>query len=383
MTWTPDPLGAGFYQRFIELHDDDYGPNRAALVTYLPDWHSGDTPDETLSEPAAGAPGSKPTFALLAVHGWNDYFYHYEFAQRVAEMGGQFYALDLRKYGRAHIDGQMWGYVEDLSIYDEEIGKALHIIYDAHGLDVPLFLYGHSTGGLTVTLWADRHPGVLRGLILNSPWLELQASSAARQLSQPILDAVNRMAPTAILPSIDNGFYQRLLTGWMSDEEREQAKKMQEDAGISDDEVDPFVRDGGWNPNPDFRQFPSFPIRPGWLGAILHGQERVADGLAIECPILVMTSGQTYYSDTWSDEMRNSDTVLDVEQIWKRVPGLGAVTTLVKLEGAIHDVLLSRASVRDAAYWHIGTFTDMWASLSDIPALPTSREAQPRRQHHR
>lgn len=405
MTWTPDPLGEGFYQRYLELHDDQYGPNRAALVTYRPDWSGDEVPDEALSEPAesdeAGADGSiaggasggvtsagstdapsaagrgaasaaeggEPGFALLAVHGWNDYFYHYEFAQRVAEAGGRFYALDLRKYGRAHMEGQMWGYVEDLSTYDEEIGEALDVIYDAHGLDVPLFLYGHSTGGLTATLWADRHPGVLHGLILNSPWLELQAATAVRHLGQPILDALHKMAPTAVLPSYDNGFYQRLVTGWMSEEEREQAKKLQEEAGIADEEVDPFVREGGWNPNPEFRQFPSFPIRPGWLRAILHGHERVAEGLTIDCPVLVLTSGKTYYSDTWGAEMRNADTVLDVEQIWKRVPRLGPVTTLVKLEGAIHDVLLSRASVRDVAYWHMKAFTTAFTS-PDRPNNP-------------
>ncbi len=353
MTWTDDPLGEGFYQRFLELHDDQFGPNRAALVTYRPDVDSFTGPD---SADAAGA----PQFVVLAVHGWNDYFYHYEFAQRVSEMGGRLYALDLRKYGRAHMPGQMWGYVEDLSTYDEEIGEALDIIYAEHGLDVPVFLYGHSTGGLTVTLWADRHPGVLRGLILNSPWLELQASTTVRHIGQPILDALQKMAPTAVLPSVDNGFYQRLVTGWMSEEEREQARKHQEAAGIPDEEVDPFLREGGWNPNPEFRHFPSFPIRPGWLRSILLGHERVEDGLTIDCPILVLTSAKTHYSDTWSDDMRHADTVLDVDQIWKRVHGLGPVTTLVKLDGAIHDVLLSRASVRKVAYWHIERFTDLW-----------------------
>ena len=48
--------------------------------------------------------------------------------------------------------------------------------------------------------------------------------------------------------------------------------------------------------------------------------------------------------------MRGADTVLDVEQIWRRVPSLGRVTTLVRLEGAIHDVTLSRAPVRSQAF---------------------------------
>ncbi|VEI13643.1 alpha/beta hydrolase [Trueperella bialowiezensis] len=354
MTWIPDPLGAGFYHRFISLHDDQFGPNRACLVTYLPDQRPV-SPSPVAGAAPVAVPRPKEPFAVLALHGWNDYFYHYEFAHQITALGGHFYALDLRKYGRAHLEGQMWGYVEDLSTYDEEISAALDLIYDAHGLGVPVFLYGHSTGGLTATLWANRHPGVLRGLVLNSPWLELQAATAVRQAGQPLLDALHKMVPTAALPISDDGFYQRLVTGWMSEEERAEFRERQHAAGQPDD-ADPFFREGGWNPNPDYRHYPTFPIRPGWLRAILNGHEKVAGGLAIDCPILVLTSARTHFSDTWSDAMRRADTVLDVEQIWKRVPGLGAVTTLVKLEDAIHDVLLSRGSVCHQAYWHIGHF---------------------------
>ncbi|MDP9806630.1 alpha-beta hydrolase superfamily lysophospholipase [Trueperella bonasi] len=374
MTWTPDPLGEGFYQRILELHDDEYGPNRAALVTYRPDWHTQTSehgepdhqPVNTLNEAQEAGRGGDARFALLAIHGWNDYFYHGEFAEKIARMGGQFFAIDLRKYGRAHIDGQMWGYVEDLSTYDEEIGKALNVIYEEHGLDIPVFLYGHSTGGLTATLWADRHPGVLHGLLLNSPWLEIQAPTALRHIGQPILEALQKMSPTAELPFSDNGYYQRVLTGWMTEEERAQIEEYQARAGIADGDLDPFFREGGWKPNPDYRHYPSFPVRPGWLAAVLTGHERVAQGLAIDCPILVLTSDSSDFPDSWSDEVRAQDTVLDVEQIWKRVPTLGAVTTLVKIENAIHDVLLSRKSARDVGYFHIREFISACVKLREI-----------------
>ncbi|MGV4348503.1 alpha/beta hydrolase [Trueperella pyogenes] len=328
MTWTPDFLGEGFYQQVLPLYDDDYGPNRAVLVTYLPT-----------------APAS---FAVLAIHGWNDYFYHYEFAESISQMGGHFYALDLRKYGRSHMDGQMWGYVEDLSDYDEEIHAALDIITTEHGEDMPIFLYGHSTGGLTATLWADRHPGAIAGLILNSPWLEFQGYTAVRMAGQPVLETINKLAPTTIIPQPDDGYYQRLLTGFMSEEERAQLSEQ--------DAADPFLREGGWNPDPRFRHMPTFPIRAGWLRAVTNGHERVAQGLDIRCPILVLTSAKTHYSDIWDDRMRHADTVLNVDQLWKRVPWLGDVVTLVKVPDAIHDVLLSRKSARDYSYKHIRTF---------------------------
>ena len=48
---------------------------------------------------------------------------------------------------------------------------------------------GHSTGGLTLTLWAARHPGLADALVLNSPWLELQLGPLGRQALAPLVDS--------------------------------------------------------------------------------------------------------------------------------------------------------------------------------------------------
>ena len=48
---------------------------------------------------------------------------------------------------------------------------------------------GHSTGGLIAALWAARNVGRLEGLILNSPWLDLQGSAIVRTLGTPVIDA--------------------------------------------------------------------------------------------------------------------------------------------------------------------------------------------------
>jgi len=60
--------------------------------------------------------------------------------------------------------------------------------------------------------------------------------------------------------------------------------------------------------------------------------------------------------ETWTEGFRAADSVLDVAQIWKRVPDLGAHTTLVKLEDAVHDVTLSRRDVRERAFGEIARF---------------------------
>ncbi|MHB1065039.1 MAG: alpha/beta hydrolase [Georgenia sp.] len=329
--WSPDVLGAGFEARTLPLNDDDEGEVVATLVRHVPADDPGALP---------GTPSS-PTFTVLYLHGWNDYFYQPELARRLSALGAAFYALDLRKYGRSLRTHQTRGYVEALSTYDEDIHAALQTLRQERGVGTDLVLVGHSTGGLTAALWAHRHPGALRALILNSPWLELQGSALLRALTQPIVSRIARLQPRAVIPTTDFGFYQRTLLGWTDADGPVPA-------GWEDD---PFVT--GWNPDPAWRLSPSVPVRPGWLSAVLAGHAQVAAGLEISCPVLVMSSGRTVIGPKWSPLMRESDTVLDVEQIRRRALQLGPLVTVARFDGAIHDVVLSSRSVRERVYAEI------------------------------
>src|SRR5690625_4210169 len=82
--------------------------------------------------------------AVLYLHGFTDYFFHPEHAERWVAAGFDFYALDLRMSGRAIGDAARPGDVRDLRHHDEEIGIALDAMRaDGHG---QLVLLGHSTG---------------------------------------------------------------------------------------------------------------------------------------------------------------------------------------------------------------------------------------------
>ncbi|XCB29400.1 alpha/beta hydrolase [Arcanobacterium hippocoleae] len=334
--WQADILGTGFEMASFALHPDFEGRRITTIVRHLPEKdpeannyaklqhssHAGiNHAVKNLNSPQ-NTDAEKPRFAFLAIHGWNDYFYQIELARAISALGGRFYAIDLSKYGRSHLPAQMWGYTTDLSFYDDDIHAARDAIYSELPADTPFILYGHSTGGLTASLWADRHPGALTGLVLNSPWLEIQAATAVRQASHPAIEVLSRLDPTTVIPSTDNGFYQRALTGNHLDDPLIDTE--------SDPHNDPFFTDG-WQPDTQYRHFPSFPVRAGWLNAILRGHERVAQGLNITAPVLTLTSTRSYSgSSEWSFEQLSTDAVLRVDQIWKRCLNLTNSLTLEK-----------------------------------------------------
>ncbi|QCB95454.1 alpha/beta hydrolase [Cellulomonas shaoxiangyii] len=303
--WAPDVLGDGFEARLLPLADDDEGPVVATLVRYVP--------DATL----------RPARAVLYVHGWSDYFFQAPLAQYWHGLGAAFYALDLRKYGRSLRPYQTPGYVEDLRTYDEEIAAALRRVRAELGPVARVVLMGHSTGGLVLSLWAARHPGTVSGLVLNSPWLELQGSAIVRHVSAPAIHQLARFQPRAPLPNIDPGYYARTIA---------------ETTG------------GEWPIDDRWRPTPSFPVRAGWLRAVLDGHATVARGLALTVPVLTALSARTLISPRWSEEMRSADIVLDTEAIARRTIHLGPVSTLVRIPGGMHDLTLSARPARERFY---------------------------------
>ena len=265
------------------------------------------------------AGGEHAERAVLYLHGWNDYFFQTHVADALSAAGFAFYALDLRRYGRSLRLGQLRGFIADLSEYDAELSAAVDLIAERHE---HLTLMGHSTGGLTASLWAADHPDRVQGLVLNSPWLDLQGSAMVRALGAPVIDALGGNRPTTVLPLPDSGFYGRTIHR---------------------------AQDGEWDYDLDLKSSPSPAIRVGWLRAVLQGHQRVATGLGLSIPVLVMTSAKTDFARKWHEGLNAADTVLDVEQIARRATKLGRHVTIVKFADGLHDLFLSRAAVREQA----------------------------------
>ena len=353
--WRQDVLGADYESRTIPLMDDDAGPVVATLVRYR-----GRASSAPTSSPAAPtlspAPTTSPTdthsacseatpqpphFVLLYIHGRNDYFFQRELAEDIAGCGGAFYALDLRRYGRSLRPGQRMGFVSNLSLYDEDISEALDLIREDYP-DLPLVLMGHSTGGLLATLWANRHPGALDGLILNSAWLEMQTMASMRSAVAPILERIASRNPMWAVPGGDgpDHYGRSLREGWNA-----------LDAPLPDSLAaypdDPAVK--GWSYALEWKRPGSYPAYAAWLEAILDGHENVASSVHLDIPVLSMMSTSSYFGEEFSEAVFSSDVVLDREVILERSARLGPLVTMASFPGK-HDLLLSDPQVRAQVY---------------------------------
>ena len=353
--WRQDVLGADYESRTIPLMDDDAGPVVATLVRYR-----GRASSTRASSPAAPAlspaPTTSPTdthsahgeatpqaphFVLLYIHGRNDYFFQRELAEDIAGCDGAFYALDLRRYGRSLRPGQRMGFVSNLSLYDEDISEALDLIREDYP-DLPLVLMGHSTGGLLATLWANRHPGALDGLILNSAWLEMQTMASMRSAVAPILERIASRNPMWAVPGGDgpDHYGRSLREGWNA-----------LDAPLPDSLAaypdDPAVK--GWSYALEWKRPGSYPAYAAWLEAILDGHENVASSVHLDIPVLSMMSTSSYFGEEFSEAVFSSDVVLDREVILERSARLGPLVTMASFPGK-HDLLLSDPQVRAEVY---------------------------------
>ncbi len=66
--------------------------------------------------------------SVLYIHGFVDYFFHPHLGEQFNQNGFDFYALDLRKYGRSLMPHQHPNYCRDIEEYFEEISIAIRKI---------------------------------------------------------------------------------------------------------------------------------------------------------------------------------------------------------------------------------------------------------------
>jgi alpha-beta hydrolase superfamily lysophospholipase len=291
--------------------------------------------------------------AVLALHGYTDYFFNTELADHFAAAGWRFYGLDSHRCGRSWRAGQTPHFTTDLARYDRELEWAMAMITAENpGAAGPAtsdtaaatVVYGHSTGGLVAALWLDRvrkrgdtATMGIAGLVLNSPFLDLNGPAILRtRATSTAIGAVSKVSKTRVVRGSGSGGYGQTLHRQYH---------------------------GEFDYNLQWKPVGGFPVTVGWIHAIRRGQATLHQGLDIGVPNLVLRSDHSVAESAETDVLQRGDAVLDVAHISRWAGCLGNRTTSVPIKDAKHDVFLSLAEPRAAAYAEL----DRWLEQLTLP----------------
>jgi alpha-beta hydrolase superfamily lysophospholipase len=261
--------------------------------------------------------GAAARGAVLYVHGFVDYFFQRHMALRFAQEGYAFHALDLRKHGRSLLPHQHPCFCKRIDEYYPEITRALEEI------GRPALLAGHSTGGLVCALYAaeGERRAQLRALWLNSPFFEFNAPRLAR-LQLRLAIALGRRRPFIGSPRGLRPAY---------------VKSLHRDFG------------GEWDFDLRLKPVEGFPAYFGWLAAIAAAHARVHAGLSLPLPALSMHSDEADIVLDWRDIAR-----------WSRT--LGPRVSVLAFPGGLHDLVLSRAEIREEVFRQLFSWAERAAA---------------------
>ena len=328
--WVPDVL-PGYWQCTLPLGHDPEGEGDivATLIRRGP-------------EPGQAATAGH---AVLAIHGYTDYFFHTALADHFANRGFTFYGLDLQKCGRSRQRGQTPHFITNLAHYDVELECALAVIREQTPAPTVL-IYGHSAGGLIVSLWLDRlrrrgeteRAGV-GGLVLNSPFLDLHGPAILRLgVTSAAIATLSRVRTKGVVRGQGNGGY---------------------GSSLHRDYYGEFDYDLQWKP------LGGFPITLGWLHAVRRGQVRLHRGLDVGVPNLILRSNHSVSENAGPTALQSGDAVLDVTLIARWAGCIGNRSTIIPVPDAKHDVFLSLPQPRRMAYRHLDRWLDDYLSTRD------------------
>lgn len=301
--YQPDVLAGDYQQCTLNFPDDALGPVLATLV-----------------RKKAATPTRK---AVLYIHGFIDYFFQTEMAEQFNQHGYDFYALDLRKYGRSYRVGQTYYDVRDLNEYETEITAALDIIA-TEGHDC-VVLAGHSTGGLITTLYAVHHPEhpLLKALWNNSPFYDFNMNPLKKKLALAQVSALGKRFPKLKFPSELNKWYTQSL---------------------HHDYYGEWDFDLNWKPTTYPMVYLSF------IHAIYEAQKEIHAGPKLSIPALIMHSHQSTNPKKWNHDAQSSDVILSVKDIEKYANKLQGDVNVMTIKDGLHDLVLSAPSVRHEVY---------------------------------
>jgi alpha-beta hydrolase superfamily lysophospholipase len=139
---------------------------------------------------------------VVICHGFNSHSGHYLWvAEQLRAAGLAVYALDLR--GRGKSDGERY-YVQNLEDYDSDLAKVVALARSREA-GLPVFLLGHSAGGVISCIYTLFHQSELAGLICESFAFRVPAPDFALAA----LKGLAHVAPHAHVLKLHNEHFSR------------------------------------------------------------------------------------------------------------------------------------------------------------------------------
>jgi acylglycerol lipase len=147
-------------------------------------------------------PDSKARGVVVIVHGFNSHSGHYLWvAEQLVANGLAVYALDLR--GRGRSDGERF-FVEHFGEYLSDV-EGMLAIAKTREPGLPVFILGHSAGGVISSVFTLEHQAELAGLICESFAFQVPGPEFALQ----VLKGISHFAPHAHVLKLPNKEFSR------------------------------------------------------------------------------------------------------------------------------------------------------------------------------
>jgi alpha-beta hydrolase superfamily lysophospholipase len=277
-------------------------------------------PDPVLVRRRCAQPSTR---AVLYIHGYTDYFFQTHLADFYNQHGLHFYAIDLRRHGRALQAHQLPNYTHDINEFLEDVDAAITQLQALEGIDW-LLLNGHSTGGLVAALYAHRgrQREAVKALALNSPFFDMNLLPWQKRLAVPLLSALGRIFPRLPTPRLSALYGESLHLS-----ER-----------------------GQWEFDTRWKPIQGFPVLAGWLRTIHRAQIELAQGLNIGCPVLLLHAARSAWPTQFGPDAMTADIVLNVQDMVRLAPCLGTQVSMCAIENGIHDLNLSQPKSRQQMF---------------------------------
>lgn len=147
-------------------------------------------------------PDTEARAVVVICHGVNSHSGYYIWAgERLVARGFAVYALDL--HGRGRSDGERF-YLDKLSDYLDDVNATVTLAASQNP-GVPLYLLGHSAGGVVSCIYTLEHQATLAGLICESFAFQV----AAPDFALAVVKGLSHIAPHAHVLRLKNEEFSR------------------------------------------------------------------------------------------------------------------------------------------------------------------------------